>query len=254
MTFPLTLLESVYTAKDGKLTAYQLSKLATSGKHCLVRLNKASENGVSFTVCGLVTTKYISKVSKAGLEKGVQPVIIEPGFPVIFDINLQYKDKDGKDSEGKKQAECFVKILDGKGVKTGEVRWMCLDIGAIPESGMRANALKAALADNEDDGENYCFVGPALSAGVDIVEIQEKWGYSPQGWAEAYALIAGNTFVEGKAYAPKKTFKETLMERVADIESLTTEEAARIIKLVQDSYPDSESAWSAICHAWLTSI
>ena len=252
MALPLTLLESVYTSKDGKLTAYQLGKLSTSGKHCLVRLNKSSENGISLTVCDLVSTLYTSKVSKAGAEKGIQPVVIEPGFPLLFDINAQTS-KDGKDSDEKKLIETVAAILDGKGVKPGEIRFMSLDLLCIPPAGFKAKAIKVAIEDNDDE-ENYFYVGPVLSTVDDIQEIVEKWGYSPQGWSEAYALIAGNTFVEGKAYAPKKSFKELLMERVTDIEALTPEEKIRICACVKGYHDDEESAWNSLVNSWLTSI
>ena len=253
MTFSQQFLESIYTSKDGNLTAYQVGKLNTSGKHCLIRLNKASENGLSLTVVDIASNQFTSKVSKSGAEKGVKPIVFEVDTPILADINAAIQ-KDGKDSDEKKQIESIIAILNGKKIIPGKIYFANLDFLAIPASGLRAKAVKAVCEDDEDEPENYFYVSPPLETVDDIQAIVEKHGYSANNWSAAYALLSGSSYQEPKAYQQRKTFRELLNERCDAINSLTQEDISKLSSITAIYSEDPTVAFQELVKAWLINI
>lgn len=211
MTFPTKLTDNLYTSKEGKLNSYSgIDQLDTLGKYDLFRLDKVSDNGIALTLCTITTTQHTSKVSKAALEKGTSAVVTEQGLPLVFGLNINSKDRDGKDNPDYLLAKQLLIVLDYHKVKTGEVYFAKLDMSSIaPKS---TEKLVKMIAEDE-----FKFIS------VNEVDFSDM-GQSEELWAAAIEKITGEKFVEGKTYAPKATKDEIFKANIKAVQAIALED------------------------------
>lgn len=209
MTVSQNFLDRIYTGKEGKLTAYSLKGLEVP-KACLARLNKISENGISITIVDAVSTKYTSKVSKAGAEKGIKPVEIEVGDTILFNIDSQAQ-KDGKPSEDAAIISTIGALLKAAGVVEKEVFFMVCDLDSIPAKGFDEKYLAYLKA----QGEKVSALEITRFEGEDsFIAACEEMGFNSEAWLERLAKMNGEVYVERQGYAAKKSYGDLLKERV----------------------------------------
>lgn len=226
MTIAQAFLDTLYSNKDGKITGYSIKGLDIL-KPCLVRYNKGSKNGIALTICDAVSTKYESKVSKKNTESGVKPVSIEAGGTLTFDINAQSM-KDGKVAEGAGQIEAVIKLIEGAGIKEGEIFLLSCDIGAVPDKGIDEK-YHAYLKATGDDAP---FFKPArFTSDEELTALCETHGLDPVAWLERFTALSGLEYKEQQGYAPRKTYGELLMERVLFFKSTTQEQKDQILEV-----------------------
>lgn len=207
MTFAQKTLDSVYTATTGKLTAYSgLANLETCGKFDLIRFNGCDDKGFRLTLATVATTQYTSNVSKAASEKGTKPVVIEPGNPLVFNIVIQAKDRDGKDNPEFALAKQLVIIFNELGVKEDTIYFFRGDLGSVaPKSNEK---LVRMIANSE-----WAFCLP-----TDFNF--EETGQSEPQWTKAVETLSGEKFEAQKTYAPKKTKDEVFRDNIVALSKL----------------------------------
>jgi hypothetical protein len=211
MTFPTKLTERLYTSKEGKLSNYgDIDQLDTLTKYDLFRLDKVSENGLAITLATCTSTKFKSVVSKSAQEKGVQPVEISIGKPLVFGLNCNAKDRDGKDNPDYVLVKQFLLILEEAQVKEGQIYFAKLDMGSVaPKTSLKM--IKAMV------GECFEF--------IPVAEFNhESSGQSEELWGPVVEAISGEKFVEGKTYQAKKTKDVIFKENVIALGLISDEE------------------------------
>lgn len=214
MTFPTKLTDNLYTSKDGKLSSYgNVDQLDTLGKYDLFRLDKVSDNGLAITLCMVCTTKHTSKVSKASSEKGVQPVITEVGEPLVFGLNVNAKEKDGKENPDYALAKQLLIILDENKVEVGKVYFAKMDMGSVAPKSSEKMVRMIAL-------DAFSFI-PAEDVNF------SKAGQDEALWAPAIEKISGEKFIEQKSYGPRATKDQVFIQNIEAVEKISPEELRR---------------------------
>lgn len=251
MTIAQSFLNGIYTGKDATLTAYQVSKLEIN-KPCLARYNKFSDNGISFTVCDIASTLFTSKVSKAGAEKGISPVVVEAGEVLLFSINAQMK-RDSQPAEDAGAIQSIAELLKGKNIKEGQIFFLSCDFGMIPPKGFDSETL-AFLAQKKDS----TLLQAHLFNGVDEFVFQATaLGLNPEIWITALNALSGNEFKEMSGGYAKKVFSDLLEERIKYLEGCTLSEQNRILAAIgyPSLTPENQGlAWIDIATRILTSV
>lgn len=233
MTFPQNLLDTIYTGKEGKLTTYgNLDRLETLGKYDLIRFDKISDLGISLTLCTVATTRFESRVSKAGQEKGIQPVTVQPSEPILFSMQISPKDRDGKDNPDWLLANQLISVFTFKNLKEGEIYFFNMDMCSIaPKTSERL--LKAIC-------EDFVFLK------ADDVDIS-KLGQDKEAWEAAVYNISGSVYVEPKGYAPKKTKDAIFRENIAAVEAITSNDCHAAYNAVYGKYCGDDEAFEHFC-------
>lgn len=251
MTVSQSFLSGIYTGKDEALSTYQIGKLEII-KPCLVRYNKFSENGISFTVCDIVSTQFTSKVSKSGEGKGIKPVIKEAGEVLLFSINAQMK-RDGAPSEEAGAIQTIAGLLKGKGVKEGQIFFLQCDFGMIPSKGFDDETL-AFMAQKKD---STLFKVHTFDGTDEFTALVGELGFNLESWMLALETLAGNEFKEMTGGYTKKAFSDLVEERVKWLETIAPNEQKRILAALGYGGLDEENAaiiWSDIATKLLTNI
>ena len=264
MSFNQQTIESCYANKDGKMTAYGLGKISTSGKFALAKLGKASENGISLTLCSIASSGMVSGLSSSAKEKGIKAVEIYVGDVVLFDVNAQTKKADFKtkvegDSPEKKVIETLIAALDYHKIQSGEVFLIQANFMAIPLTGWPKKLLTGWMNDDEiidDEGNTHPLLIKKLTSKLQFDAIITDQGYDSTAWDKAYEAISSAVIVERQQYA-KKDFGAALLERIAAIEAITPETKKRILKLC--GFDDSDETTTqavieSLCDSWLKSV
>ena len=246
------------------MTAYGLGKISTSGKFALAKLGKASENGISITLCSIASTGMISGVSGSAKEKGIKAVEIYVGDVVLFDVNAQTKKADFKtkiegDSPEKKVIETLIAALDYHKIQSGEVFMLQANFMAIPLTGWPKKVLTGWMKDDEiidDEGSTHPLLIKKLASKADFDKLIEEQGYDGAAWDKAYEAISSAVIIERQQYQ-KKDFGAALLERVTALEAITPELQERMFKLVglEDANEDAKRAviWS-FYDSWLKRV
>ena len=264
MSFNQQTIESCYANKDGKMTAYGLGKISTSGKFALAKLGKASENGISITLCSIASSGMVSGLSSSAKEKGVKAIEIYVGDVVLFDVNAQSKKADFKtkvegDSPEKKVIETLIAALDYHKIQSGEIFMVQANFMAIPLTGWPKKVLTGWMKDDEiidDEGNSHPLLIKKLANKADFDAIIEEQGYDVTAWDKAYEAISSAVITERQQYQ-KKDFGASLLERIAAIESITPETKERILKLCGADKCDEENkqaVMDSLCDSWLKSV
>jgi hypothetical protein len=211
MTFPTKLTEKLYTSKEGKLSNYgDIDQLDTLNKYDLFRLDKVSDNGLAITLATCTSTKFKSVVSKSAQEKGTQAVEIEIGKPLVFGLNCNAKDREGKDNPDYALVKQFLLILEECKIKEGEIYFARMDMGSVAPK-TSAKMIKAIASDA------FEFV-PVADFNY------ESAGQSEELWLPVVEAISGEKFVEGKTYQAKKTKDVLFKENVTALGLISPEE------------------------------
>jgi hypothetical protein len=224
MSFPTKLTDRLYASKEGKLNNYgDVDQLDTLAKYDLFRLDKVNENGIAITLATCTSTKFTSAVGKAALEKGVKPVEIEIGKPLVFGLNCNAKDREGKDNPDYALTKQFLLILEECKVETGKIYFAKLDMGSVaPKTSLKM--IKAMAGD--------CF---------EFVPVEdfnyESAGQSEELWLPVVEAISGEKFVEGKTYQAKKTKDVLFKENIVALGLISEEELVAAYLAV---YPQCE--------------
>ena len=264
MSFNQQTIESCYANKDGKMTAYGLGKISTSGKFALAKLGKASENGISLSLCSIASSGMVSGLSSSAKEKGIKAVEIYVGDVVLFDVNAQTKKADFKtkiegDSPEKKVIETLIAALDYHKIQPGEIFMLQANFMAIPLTGWPKKVLTGWMKDDEiidDEGNTHPLLIKKLASKGDFDTFIEEQEYDYSAWDKAYEAIDSAVIVERQQYA-KKDFGASLIERVAAIEAISPDTKERIFKLcgVSDSDETTKQAvFESLSDSWLKSV
>lgn len=253
MTVSQNFLSGIYTGKDEQLSAYQIGKLEIT-KPCLVRYNKFSENGISLTVCDIVSTQFTSKVSKGAEAKGTKPVIREMGDVLLFSINAQMK-KDGAPSEEAGAISTIAGLLKAKDIKEGQIFFLACDFGMIPPKGFDSETLEF-MGKKKD---STLFKVYPFDGSEEFTTVVEELGFNLEKWSQALETLMGAEFREMTGGYQKKSFKDVLEERIVYLETIVPNDRDRIIKacgytLQGMSASDLEGVWMDIATKLLTNI
>ena len=255
MTVSQSFLGGIYTGKDNALVSYQVSKLEIT-KPCLVRYNKFSENGISLTICDIASTLFTSKVSKSGAEKGIKPVVKDPGEVLLFSINAQMK-RDGAPSDEAGCIETIAGLFKAKEVKEGQIFFLSCDFAMIPPKGFDAETLEF-MGKKKD---STLFKVHPFSNDEEFISVVEELGFNTANWTTALETLTGNEFKEMQGGYTKKGFKELLEERIVLLETIVPNEQIRILRALgygdacQKGQEETFAAiWQVIAEKLLTNI
>lgn len=230
MTIAQAFLDSIYTGKDGQLTAYNIGKLEVL-KPCFIRYNKGSKNGIALTVCDAVSTNYNSRVSKSGAEKGIKPVEIEAGDTILFNINAT-TERDGKPSDEAKIIATIINLLEIKGVKEGEIILATCDFGSIPPIGLDAEDIEYL---ERKKPPSKMLVVSKFENEEELGKICEEHGLNVDQWMDRYTLLSGTEFKEQQAYS-RKGYKDMFEERLTYFETIAPEVKTRLMTITKSIY------------------
>jgi hypothetical protein len=258
----------LYTSgKQGEevISLYNLEQLVLDS--ALVRVNKVSENGVSLTVGLRLDSDFESKVSKNAKEKGTQPIKLEKGEILVFQVNSSVKD-DRKPDEVNGRCQTLINAFTGKAkkgdetitlhsepIQDGDFIRLTFDGEQVPIKGLiNLKSLKAYLDDSED---SIIFIDRNLT--VDGYDFEE----SDQA---VYDAIKDTKVPTQGNYAPKKSFKDMFDERLALVDSIMQDPKGDVIlrigKYMNESVswnedPNGTSYWYAegeTLARWISSI
>lgn len=223
--------QDLYTSgKPGEeiLSCYNLEGLLLD--RALVKLNKVSDNGISLTVATRLTAPFKSAVSKSAKEKGVQPVELDKGDILVFQLNQSLKD-DRKPDEVNGRAQTLMSAFTGKAKKSdevvtlhdktykeGEIVLLTFDGSQIPLKGLlNMKSFKSYLEDYEDSIIH-----------IEAIDVKITGELSEDELEVIETLKSSKAPVQGN-YQQRKSFKDIFAERLTFVREIMNDPKGEVI-------------------------